>query len=285
MSRRLLQAGYPVTVYDINQKAMVDLAEGGAETGSSPEKVAQQSSVTITMLPASPEVEAVILGPEGVLDGTGDGDIVIDMSSSYPMSTKMIGEKLAAKGVRMLDAPVSGGVPGASEGTLTIIAGGEEKDYTACLPLFKAMGHNIWHVGELGSGHALKALNNLCSACSMIITSEAMVTATKLGLAPETVIDIINQSTGRSWSSQYKFPTFILNDAFNSGFSIGLLSKDVSTANRLARELHTPMLVGSIVEQLYNYAAGRGSPDDCHTTIVKLFEEWTDVKVRSREGG
>lgn len=283
MSQNLLNAGYKLVVYDIREKAMEGLVKIGAEKASSPRDLAGRSSVVITMLPASPDVEAVILGADGVINGATPGDIVVDMSSSHPTSTKMIWENLAAKGIRMLDAPVSGGVKGAREGTLTIMVGGEEKDHKELRSILDAMGQNIYYIGKIGAGHTVKALNNLCSACSMVITSEALVMATKLGLSPDKVIDVINSSTGRSWSSQFKFPTFVLNNTFNSGFSIGLMNKDLEIAMRLGQELHVPLFVGAMVQQLYSYAVGQGSADDCHTTIVKFIEEWGKVKVRSRE--
>ena len=285
MLQNLLKAGYKVVVYDIKEKATEELVRAGAEKTSSPQDVARYSSVVITMLPASPDVEAVVLGSEGVIEGAKSGDIVIDMSSSYPASTKIICEQLAVKGIRMLDAPVSGGTKGAHEGTLTIMVGGEEKDYEECRPILEAMGQNIYYLGKIGAGHTVKALNNLCSACSMVITSEALVLATKLGLTPEKVIDVINSSSGRSWSSQFKFPTFVLNNTFNSGFSIDLMNKDLEIATRLGRELHIPMFVGALVQQLYNYAVGHGAGDECHTTIIKFIEDWGGVKVRNKEGG
>lgn len=284
MSQNLLKAGYSLVVYDLREEAMEELVKAGAEKASSPQDVTSRSSVVITMLPASSDVEAVVLGPEGMIEGAKPGNIIIDMSSSYPSSTKMIAERLATKGIRMLDAPVSGGTKGAREGTLSIMVGGEEEDYEECHPIFEAMGHNIYYVGKAGAGHTLKALNNLCSACSMVITSEALVVATKLGLSPGKVIDVINSSSGRSWSSQFKFPTFVLNDAFNSGFSIGLMNKDAEMATQLGRELHIPMFVGTMVQQVYNYAVGQGRGNDCHTAIVKLFEDWGSVKVRNTEG-
>lgn len=285
MSQSLLGAGYCLIVYDLNDKAVEVMVQAGAEKASSPRELAKRSSVVITMLPASPNVEAVVLGPDGVIEGARPGTIVIDMSSSYPPSTRMVGERLATKGIRMLDAPVSGGTKGARERTLTIMVGGEEKDFEECRPIFEAMGKNIYHVGKIGAGHTVKALNNLCSACSMVITSEALVVVAKMGLSPDRVIEVINASSGRSWSSQFKFPTYVLNDAFNSGFSVGLMNKDVEIATRLGRELHVPMFVGSMVQQLYNHAVGQGAGDECHTAIVKLIEDWGGVKVRSKEGG
>ncbi len=284
MSQNLMKAGYKLVLNDVREEAITSLVKAGAVRASSPREVAEGSPVVITMLPASPDVESVVLGPKGVIEGAKAGNIVIDMSSSYPGSTKMIGEKLAVKGIRMLDAPVSGGTKGAKEASLSIMVGGTEGDFGECRPIFEAMGKNIYHVGPLSAGHTVKALNNLCSACSMIITSEAMVIATKLGLDPEKIIEVINSSTGRSWSSQYKFPTFVLPDNFNSGFSIGLMNKDVDIANRLGRELHIPMYVGAMVQQLYNFAAGQGAERDCHTAIVKFIEKWGGVKVRAKGG-
>jgi len=285
MAQNLRKAGYPLVVYDLKDKAMEGLAKAGAEKVFSARELASRSSVVITMLPASPDVEAAVLGPEGVIEGAKSGDIVIDMSSSYPTSTKMICEQLAVKGIRMLDAPVSGGTKGAREGTLAIMVGGEEKDYEECRPILEAMGQNTYYLGKIGAGHTVKALNNLCSACSMVITSEALIVAKKLGLTPEKVIDAINSSSGRSWSSQFKFPTFVLNNTFNSGYSIGLMNKDLEIATRLGREVQVPMFVGALVQQLYNYAVGRGGGDECHTAIIKFIEDWRGVKVRSKEGG
>jgi len=284
MAQNLLNAGYRLVVYDLNDRAMAVMAEAGAEKASSVKDLASRSSVVITMLPASSNVETVVLGPQGVLSGSRPGSIVIDMTSSYPPSTQTICEHLASKGVRMLDAPVSGGTKGAREGTLAIMVGGEEKDYEECRPILEAMGQNIYYLGGIGAGHTVKALNNLCSACSMVITSEALVLATKLGLSPERVIEVINSSSGRSWSSQYKFPNFVLNNTFNSGFSIGLMNKDLEVATRLGRELHVPMFVGTVVQQFYSYAIGQGGEQECHTAITKFIEDWSNVKVRNREG-
>jgi len=285
MAQNLRKAGYSLVVYDLKDEAMEGLAKAGAEKVFSARELASRSSVVITMLPASPDVEAAVLGPEGVIEGAKTGDIVIDMSSSYPTSTKMICEQLAVKGIRMLDAPVSGGTKGAREGTLAIMVGGEEKDYEKCRPILEAMGQNIYYLGKIGAGHTVKALNNLCSACSMVITSEALIVAKKLGLTPEKVIDAINSSSGRSWSSEFKFPTFVLNNTFNSGYSIGLMNKDLEIATRLGRELHVPMFVGALVQQLYNYAVGRGGGDECHTAIIKFIDDWRGIKVRNKEGG
>jgi 3-hydroxyisobutyrate dehydrogenase len=163
------------------------------------------------------------------------------------------------------------------------MVGGSEVDYEECRPIFKAMGKNIYYIGGIASGHTVKALNNLCSAVSLAITSEALVVATRLGLDPEKVIEVINSSSGRSWSSEYKFPNFILNGAFNTGFSMSLMNKDVEIATRLGRELHIPMFLGSMAQQIYDHAVGQGNSGDCHTAIIKLMEKWVGVTVRGQK--
>jgi 3-hydroxyisobutyrate dehydrogenase len=285
MSRNLLKAGFPLIIYDLREKAIEELAAEGAQKASSPGDLARRCSTVITCLPASPEVEAAILGPGGVVEGAKPGTIVIDMSSSYPSSTIMICESLATKGINMLDAPISGGTKGAREGTLAIMVGGDEELFKECLPIFEAMGKNIYHVGKIGAGHGVKALNNLCSATTMAITSEALVLAAKMGLDPKKVIDVINSSSGQSWSSHFKFPTFVLNNAFNSGFTIALMNKDLDMATRLGREHYVPMFVGAAVQQLFNYAMSQGGGGECHTAIAKFIEDWGGVKVRSKQGG
>lgn len=283
MSENLLKAGYPLVVYDIKVQATDGLVAQGASRAATAQELANSCSVVITMLPASPDVEAVILGPRGVAEGANSGSIVIDMSSSYPGSTKMIAARLTERGIRMLDAPVSGGTRGARAGTLSIMVGGSEPNYEECRPIFDAMGKNIYYIGGIASGHTVKALNNLCSAVSLAITSEALVVATRLGLDPEKIIEVINSSSGRSWSSEYKFPNFILNGVFNTGFSMSLMNKDVEMATRLGRELHIPMFLGSMAQQLYDHAVGQGSGGDCHTAIIKLMEKWAGVTVRSKK--
>jgi 3-hydroxyisobutyrate dehydrogenase len=283
MAQNLLNAGYSLVIFDQNSKTLDIFRQTDAVLASSVFDVAKRTSIIITMLPASPDVETVALGPQGIIESAKTGSILIDMSSSYPVSTRMINEKLTAKGIRMLDAPVSGGVKGAREASLSIMVGGEEKDYIECLPILKLLGENIYYLGKIGAGHTVKALNNLCSACSMLITSEALVLAAKLGISPDKVIEVINSSSGKSWSSEFKFPTYVLNRAFNSGFSISLMNKDLEIANRLGRELHIPMFVGTIVQQLFNHAVGQGKGSECHTAIIKLLEEWSGTEVTSRK--
>ena len=179
----------------------------------------------------------------------------------------------------MLDAPVSGGVAGAERGSLTIMVGGPRPLFDRYHPLFEALGKTIHYVGGTGTGHTIKAINNMVSATTMAVTSEALALAVKAGVDVETALAVINSGTGRSWSSEYKFPTFVLNHAFNSGFSIGLMRKDVDIAIELGQEHAVPLFVAAAAQQLYRFAVGHGLGEQCHTTIATILEEMAGVRL------
>ena len=166
MSQRLLEAGYPLTVYDIRKEAIEAIVKKGAQGTASPKEVGEQCGKVITIVPNSDAVEQVVFGPGGLLEGMKAGSVLIEMTSAYPPSTLKVNQALSAKGVHMIDAPVSGGVVGAVAGTLSIMVGGDEKIFESCRPILSAMGKNLFHIGEIGFGHALKAINNFISATS-----------------------------------------------------------------------------------------------------------------------
>lgn len=285
MATRLVKAGYPVIAHDLSEAAQGRAHDLGAIVAPSPMEVARRCPTVITMLPDSTAVETATLGPDGLMDGSQAGHVLIDMSTSHPSSTIALGRRLAESGVRMLDAPVSGGVAGAKAGTLSVMVGGDADLFERYRPVLSAMGPKVFHIGPAGSGHAMKAINNFLSATTMAATSEAVVLAMKAGIAPEVAIDVLNASTGRSYSTEYKFPTFVLNGAFNSGFSIGLLHKDLDILMRLAREKQVPMMLASTLQQLYTYAMSQGWQDRCHTAIVNYLEDWCGVQARKTTGG
>jgi 3-hydroxyisobutyrate dehydrogenase len=234
MARRLVEAGYKLVAYDIDPAAMKRAEEMGAETAASPREVAERCNPVITILPKSSDVEEVVLGPGGILEGGGEGLVLIEMTTAYPLSTRRIAAALAARGMRMLDAPVSGGVVGAERGTLSIMVGGNPELFEECRPLLEAMGGKIFHMGAVGSGHTMKAVNNFLSATSMIATSEALAISTKAGLDPRRVIEVLQVSSGRSWSTDFKFPRYVLPRTFDDGFRIELQDKDLGILTRLA---------------------------------------------------
>lgn len=280
MAANLLKAGYELVVHDVRPEPVEAAVKLGAKKASSPREVAGICHAVITILPTSKEVEEVVLGENGIMAGAAEGSVVIEMSTSYPGSTLKINRVLTERGMRMLDAPVSGGVKGAVGGTLSVMVGGDEELFREFKPVFEAMGKNVFHLGDVGAGHTMKAINNFLSACSMIATSEAVVLATKAGLDPARVVNLLQVSSGRSYSTDYKFPTFVLPRTFNAGFPIKLLHKDLDILVRLGRELNVPMFVANMVEQMFSYACSQGKGDLDHTAIIKVLEEWTGVEVR-----
>lgn len=273
MSKRLLAAGYKLVVYDLRAEAIQAAVEKGAEAASSVGEVAERCRKVITIVPNSEAVEQVVFGPQGYLQGAKGGDILIEMTSAYPPSTLKIHQALSAKGIAMIDAPVSGGVIGAEAGTLSIMVGGEEAIFETCRPILAIMGKNLFYMGKIGAGHTMKAINNLLSATTLAATCEAIILATRLGLNPQRVIEVIQVSTGRSYSTEIKFPKFILPRTFNSGFTLGLMYKDIDTVTRMAREYKIPMFLANLVQQLYGYALAKGGDKEDHTAIFAHLED------------
>jgi 3-hydroxyisobutyrate dehydrogenase len=283
MAEHLLKAGYPLTVYDTNQEATHVLKEKGALIAPSVQELGKENEVVITMLPNSKIVESVVKGTDGLLSSMKPGGMIIDMSSSYVLSTQRLAEQAAALGVTFIDAPVSGGVKGAKAGTLTIMVGGKKEDYLKALPILRCMGNTINLVGKTGAGHALKAINNYLSATSLYATTEAMMLVKKLGINLEVALETINKSSGQSFSTHYKFPTFILPRTFNSGFSLDLLLKDVKMVTSIANDMKVPVLLAGIVEQIYEAASITGEKNQDHTEIIKFLERICNSSLEEQE--
>jgi 3-hydroxyisobutyrate dehydrogenase-like beta-hydroxyacid dehydrogenase len=280
MSKRLVEAGYEVIAYDIDQTALNRVKGFGANVAESPKEVSEKGNPVITMLPDSNAVESAVLGSDGLIHGGKEGDILIDMTTAYPMSTIKIAAEIAKKGMLMLDAPVSGGVIGAERGSLSIMVGGELTALEDCRPILQVLGTNIFHMGQVGSGHIMKAVNNFLSACSVIATSEALSLAIKAGLDPVKVINVLQVSSGRNYATDFKFPRFVLTRSFNDGFRVELLNKDLDILTRLARDLRVPMFTANIVQQIVGLAMSKGYAEMDHTSIAKLIEEYAGVEIK-----
>jgi 3-hydroxyisobutyrate dehydrogenase-like beta-hydroxyacid dehydrogenase len=276
MSKKLIEAGYKVVGYDIDPGALEQAKENGVEIAQSPRELGESCNPVITIVPNSDVVEDVVLGTDGVIQGAGNGDVLIEMTTAYPISTIKMAKILEARGIRMLDAPVSGGIVGAEKGTLSIIVGGDIEIFEQCMPLFKVMGQNIFHMGAIGAGHTMKAVNNFLSGCSMVATSEAVALATKAG---KKVVDVLQVSTGRNYATEWKFPRFVLPRKFDDGFRIELFNKDLDILTRLARELGVPMFIANTVQQIFNLAMSKGYGLKGHTAIAQLIEEWAGIKM------
>jgi 3-hydroxyisobutyrate dehydrogenase len=275
----LLKAGFTLTVLDVIpevQQAFVDFH--GAHSASSLSELGSRSDAVITMLPNGHEVSRVVLGVEGddrdcLLGSMQKGSILVDMSSSSPTGTQALGKTLADHGISMLDAPVSGGVSRAEQGTLAIMTGGDTVVVERCRPLFEAMSNRIFETGALGSGHAMKSLNNLVSAAGLIATAEALLIGRRFGLDPTAMIDVLNASTGRNNSTENKFKQYIISRAFNSGFSLDLMVKDLTTAVELARETGTPVPFSVACREFWAAAQSTLDKEVDHTAVVRWFEE------------
>lgn len=234
MAKNLLKAGYQITGFDLNQEVAVKFSgEKGFQFVSSPEQAIQDANLTILMLPDSAIIDTLLWGSNGsagIATQLRKNSYLIDMSSSSPISSKENNQKLEKLGIQFIDAPVSGGVKKAIDGSLAIIVGGKKEYFAEVHPLLECMGKSIVHVGDAGAAHAVKALNNYVSAAGLIAASEALNAAKRFGLDPHVVNQVFNASTGRNNTTENKVENFMLNDAFNSGFSLALMRKDVQIA-------------------------------------------------------
>lgn len=280
MARRLLEQGVEVGIYDLNQEAVEKLVELGAEKAESPADLARKFQYIITVLPNVYIVQESLQGDNGLIEGMRAESLLIEMTTSIPAVTKELSAVMKEKGFRMIDAPVSGGVKKAENGTLSIMVGGEEIDYAEALPLLEMLGENINHVGNVGAGHTIKALNNMISATTLAATGEAMALGVKLGLDPSKMLDVINTSTGRSFSSDFKFPNQVLTRNFEVGFTLDLMVKDLKIAMSMAEQESVPMFISSASFQVWKnaWAEGRGSED--HTAVIKSIEEMFNVEIK-----
>jgi 3-hydroxyisobutyrate dehydrogenase-like beta-hydroxyacid dehydrogenase len=280
IARNLLNKGYKLSVYDLDPALLESFAKLGAYTCGSPADLAKHNNFVITVLPSAEIVRSVALGQNGLLSGFSEGSTLIDMTSSVPAVTKEIGTELLKYGIQMMDAPVSGGVKKAEDGTLAIMAGGDKAVFLDCYPLLSDIGSNITHVGDLGSGHTIKALNNMLCATTLAATAEALAIGTKLGLNPEIMLDVINTSSGRSHSSEIKFPQQVLTRKFEVGFTIDLMCKDLSIAAGIAENAGFAAVISNTANQLWQDAKEKGGGSLDHTAISLYIEEMAGVEIK-----
>lgn len=283
MAGRLAGAGFALTVFDIDRDVQQRfVSENRATAAGSLPEVAQNCELIITMLPDSKAVRAAILGenPEdGLSVSMGPGTILVDMSSSAPLATRDLGKQLAAKGIQMMDAPVSGGVPKACNGTLAIIVGGTQEVLECCRPVFEVMGDRIFFSGPLGSGHAVKALNNMLSAAGLVAAIEMLLVGRRFGVDPKVMNDILNASTGRNNSTENKIEHYVLSRSFSSGFSLDLMVKDLDTAMELSRELEVPAIFSNCCRELCAAARQSLGKGLDHTDVARWFEGLAQIRL------
>ncbi len=272
MARHLAAAGYHVQGFDASAEVMHAIAGlDGFTAAPALTAVGDGAGAVILMLPDSDVVEHVLL-PGGLLASRPPGSMVIDMSSSDPARTRDLAERALAAGVTLIDAPVSGGVAGARARSLTIMVGGPEEAFAAARPLLAAIGSRVVRAGDVGAGHAIKALNNLMSAAHLAVSSEALIAGRRFGLDPAVMLEIINGSSGRSGSTENKWPNYVLTEKFDAGFSIKLMVKDMKLALAIEHATGTPATVSEAATAAWEAAAAELPPDTDHTAIARWLD-------------
>ena len=278
MCRRLIEAGYAVTVYDTSEAAVEEMVKLGARRAETPAAVASAAEIVLASLPMPPVVQAVALGPKGIIEGT-KVKIFVDLSTTGSTYAKRVAEGLKAKGITAVDAPVSGGIGGAERGTVAVMVSCDDATFPTVKPPLEVIG-KVFHVGRNpGQGQTMKLMNNLLSATAMAITSEAVVMGVKAGLDPKQIIDVFNAGSGRNTATQDKFPRCVLPRTFDFGFAIGLLNKDVRLCMEEAEALGVPMVVGSAVRQILSISTASQGAEADMTDLVKTVEKWAGVRV------
>ncbi|MHA6615803.1 NAD(P)-dependent oxidoreductase [Pseudonocardia sp. DLS-67] len=281
MARNLAAADVcDLVVHDIDPARAGEIAGRRVRAGE-PAAEAGQADVLLLMVPSSDVVEKLLLG-DGLLDGLRPGSIVLDMSSSRPASTVALAERAAGRDIRFVDAPVSGGQAKAISGELSIMVGGDDDPVERVRPLLAAMGSAVHRTGATGSGHALKALNNLLSAIGIAGAAEVLSTGTRFGLDPKIMLDVINSSTGRNQATQVKFEPFVLSGTFDSGFALSLMVKDLHTALQIADDTGTPTPVARAVVNAAEQALENEEPGADHTVLAKWIAEKAGVDLASK---
>lgn len=278
MVRNLMKAGYSMTVYDIVGSAVEEMVTEGASAASSAREVAERAPVVITMVPDSPHSEAAILGEGGVLEGASNGSVVIDMSSIAPGSSQKIAAACEAQGVSFLDAPVSGGEPGAIAGTLAIMVGGKKDVFDAHLDMLGVMGASIVLCGDYGAGNTTKLANQIIVAVNIEAVGEALTLARKAGLDPNVVFDAIKGGLAGSSVLNAKGPMMIEGN-FQPGFRINLHQKDLRNALLTGQELGVPLPVTGLVQQMIGSLVNDGKGDLDHSAIANFIEDMANTRI------
>lgn len=278
MAHNILKAGFPLTVWNRTASRMDPLVQAGAKAGKDPADVAAQSDIVVICVSDTPDVEEVLFGERGVIHGARPGSLVIDCSTISPQATKEFAQRLAERGIHMLDAPVSGGSEGAERGTLSIMVGGEAKDVARAMPVFQAMGKAITHVGGHGAGQTVKLVNQILVVGNCLAMCEALIFAQAGGVDLEKCLQAVTQGAAGSWMLSNRGPQIIRRD-WRPGFTIDLQQKDVRLVLREADALGVPVIVSSLVFNLYRTLQRRGLGHEGNHALVKALEYLSDVVV------
>jgi 3-hydroxyisobutyrate dehydrogenase len=280
IASNLVRAGHQLTVHDLRPEAATSLLEMGARWAASPREAALGNEVVFTSLPVPRDVEAVVLGEDGILESAADGSIYVDLSTTSPTVVRRLHQVCAEKGVSVLDAPVSGGVYGAAEATLAVMVGGDEGTFQRVKPTLDAIGRHVVYCGPSGSGAVCKICNNLMAMGTGVLLSEALALGVRAGVDLETLADAISNSSGGCYLLAEKFPRFLFKGNFEPGFSMALAAKDVRLATDLGREYGISMELSNLVDQRHVEALHRGWGHEDSDAVAKIQEERAGVQLR-----
>jgi 3-hydroxyisobutyrate dehydrogenase-like beta-hydroxyacid dehydrogenase len=281
MALNLVKAGFSLVVHDIDSAKVERLTAKGAVKGDSAGSVAAAVDRTIVIVETTAQVESVIAGEQGIVNGAKPGHIVVCMSTIDPLVAKRLGAMLEGRGIAMLDAPVSGGTERAATGELSVIAGGAKQTFAVCQDLFRAMGKNLFHVGGLGQGLAMKLVNNMLVQVNTVAVAEALVLGVKAGLDPQTIYDVVRVSTGTSYAFEGRVPKILKRD-FAPGGTVDISFKDQELETQYAKQIGVPLFLANVSQQVYQMARAAGLNKEDGSAIVKVLERLAGVTVGGR---
>ena len=278
MAGNVLKAGFSMTVFDKHAPAMKNLVEGGAKPATSAAGVLDASEIVLTCLPASPDVEEVYLESGGLVERAKPGTILIDLSSVLPSTPRKIEPRAKARGVHFLECPVSGGVSGARAATLAVMVGGDAEVLSRARPVLRAIGPNIFHVGPVGAGNTVKAINNMMACVNSLAMMEGVALGVKAGLDPMTVYEVVKASSGASKALE-RIPSAIVPRNFEPGFKVRLMNKDLDTFNTIAKELHVPVSFSNVAQRYQQAAMAAGLADQDTSVAMTIIERLAALEV------
>jgi 3-hydroxyisobutyrate dehydrogenase len=281
MAFNVLKAGFAMTVFDVNARAMENLIQAGARKAGSASETVDGADIVLTSLPASPDVEAVYLDRGGLVERARPGTILIDLSSVLPSTPRKIEPRAKARGVHFLEAPVSGGVTGARAATLAIMVGGDAEPLSRAQPVLRAIGPNVFHVGAVGAGNTMKAINNMMSCVNALAMMEGLVLGVKAGLDPMTIYEVVKASSGGSKALD-RIPRAILPRNFAPGFKVALMNKDLDTFNSIARELHVPVSFSNVAQRYEQAALAAGLGEQDTSSVLMIIERLAAAQVTAK---
>jgi 3-hydroxyisobutyrate dehydrogenase len=283
MAANLLKAGHQLTVHDLRREAAINLLEMGAQWADSPKDAVPGNEAVFTSLPVPRDVEAVVEGEKGILEGASEGSVYVDLSTNSPTVIRRLHQVCAERGVTLLDAPVSGGVYGAAAGTLAVMVGGDEAVFNRMKPALDAIGSHVVYCGAIGNGSVCKICNNLLSMGTGVLLSEALTLGVKAGVDLAVLADVISNSSGGCRRLTEKLPRYLFKGNFEPGFATALAAKDVRLATDLGREYGIPMDLSNLVDQRHVEAMHRGWGPEDSDAVSRLQEEKAGVQLRLPE--